>query len=87
MAKYEYKPSGVCSRKIVVDIENDVIQNLEFVGGCPGNTVGICALVKGMKVDEVEKRLSGITCGFKKTSCPNELSKFLKEYKENKMSN
>ena len=85
MARYEYKPSGVCCRKIIVDIENGVIENLEFVGGCPGNTVGICSLVKGMKVEEVEKRLDGIMCGFKKTSCPNELAKFLKEYKE--MSN
>ena len=84
MAKYEYKPNGVCSRKIIVDIEDDVIQSLEFVGGCPGNTVGISSLVKGMKVDEVEKRLSGIMCGFKKTSCPNELAKFLKDYKDNK---
>lgn len=84
MAKYEYKPSGVCSKKIIVDIEDDIIQNLEFVGGCPGNTLGICSLVKGMKIDEVEQRLSGITCGFKKTSCPNELAKCLKEYKDNK---
>ena len=84
MEKYEYKPNGVCSRKIIVEIENDVIENVEFVGGCPGNTLGIGALVKGMKVEEVEKRLSGIKCGMKKTSCPNELAKFLKEYKNNK---
>ena len=84
MAKYEYKPNGVCSRKIVIDVEDDVIQSVEFVGGCPGNTLGIGALVKGMKVEEVEKRLSGIKCGFKQTSCPNELAKFLQEYKNNK---
>ena len=84
MAKYEYKPNGVCSKKIVVDVEDDVIQSVEFVGGCPGNTLGIGALVKGMKVEEVEKRLSGIKCGFKQTSCPNELAKFLKDYKNNK---
>ena len=84
MARYEYKPSGVCSKKIILEVEDDIVQNVEFVGGCPGNTVGIGALVKGMKVEEVVKRLEGITCGFKKTSCPNELSKFLKEYKNNK---
>lgn len=84
MAKYEYKPNGVCSKKIVVDVEDDVIQSVEFVGGCPGNTLGIGALVKGMKVEEVEKRLAGIKCGFKQTSCPNELAKFLKDYKNNK---
>ena len=84
MARYEYKTSGVCSRKIIIEIENDVVENVEFVGGCPGNTVGISNLVKGMKVDEVESRLSGIMCGMKKTSCPNELAKFLNEYKNNK---
>ena len=82
MAKYEYKPSGVCCRRMVIDIENDVINSVEFVGGCPGNTLGIASLVKGMKVEEVLEKLDGITCGFKKTSCPNELAKFLKEYKK-----
>jgi len=84
MAKYEYKPNGVCSKKIVVDVEDDVIQSVEFVGGCPGNALGIGALVKGMKIEEVEKRLAGIKCGFKQTSCHNELAKFLKDYKNNK---
>ena len=84
MAKYEYKPTGVCSKKIVIEVENDIVKNVEFVGGCPGNTLGIASLVKGMKVDEVEEKLNGIICGFKKTSCPNELAKFLKEYKNNK---
>ena len=84
MAKYEYKPTGVCCKKIIIDVEDDIVQGVEFIGGCPGNTVGIGALLKGMHVDEVENRLSGITCGFKKTSCPNELAKFLNEYKNNK---
>ena len=81
MEKYEYKPSGVCCRKIVVEVEGDIVKNVEFIGGCPGNTLGIASLVKGMNVSEVESRLSGIKCGFKNTSCPNELAKFLKEYK------
>lgn len=84
MARYEYKPNGVCSRKIILEVEDDIVQSVEFVGGCPGNTVGIGALVKGMSVDEVMSRLEGITCGMKKTSCPNELAMFLKEYKNNK---
>ena len=84
MAKYEYTPNGVCSRKIIVEIEDDIIESVEFVGGCPGNTLGIASLVKGMKVSEVESKLEGIKCGFKKTSCPNELATFLKEYKNNK---
>ena len=61
-----------------------LLQSVEFVGGCPGNTLGIGALVKGMKVEEVEKRLLDIKCGFKQTSCPNELAKILKDYKNNK---
>lgn len=77
MEKYEYKPSGVCSRKIIVEVEDGIVNNVEFVGGCPGNTLGISALVKGMKVEDVESRLSGIMCGNKRTSCPNELAKFL----------
>lgn len=82
MSKYEYKPSGVCSVKIKADITDDTINSVEFVGGCSGNTQGISSLVKGMNVNEVVKRLEGIACGFKKTSCPNELAKFLKDYKK-----
>lgn len=84
MGKFEYKPSGVCCRKIIVEIDDGIVENVEFVGGCPGNTLGIASLVKGMKVEDVEEKLSGIKCGFKNTSCPNELAKFLKEYKNNK---
>ena len=69
------------SRKIIVEVEKDIVKSVEFVGGCPGNTVGIASLVKGMKIEEVEQKLSGIMCGMKKTSCPNELAKCLKEYK------
>lgn len=84
MGKFEYKPSGVCCRKIIVEIDDGIVENVEFVGGCPGNTLGIASLVKGMKVEDVEEKLSGIKCGFKNTSCPNELAKFLKEYTNNK---
>ena len=75
-----YKPKGVCSRLIKIDVDdNNIITNLEFVGGCDGNTHGIMALVKGMKVDDVRSRLKGIACGAKTTSCPDQLAKALDE--------
>lgn len=77
-----YKTKGVCSNAIEFEIEDDVIKNVEFCGGCQGNTTGVASLVKGMQVDEVIERLSGIQCGFRGTSCPDQLSKALKEYKE-----
>ena len=75
----EYKPVGVCSKLIRVDVENDVGENVEFVGGCNGNLKGICSLVRGMKVDEAISRLQGITCGYKSTSCPDQLAYALKQ--------
>ena len=81
MKKITYSPKGVCSRLIELEIENDVIDSCNFVGGCSGNTQGICALVKGMKVDDAIARLEGIRCGFRPTSCPDQLAKALKESK------
>ncbi len=75
----DYKPVGVCSKLIHVDVENDIIQNVEFLGGCNGNLKGIGQLVKGMKVDEAISRLQGITCGSRPTSCPDQLAYALKE--------
>jgi len=75
----EYKPVGVCSKLIRVDVENDVVENVEFVGGCNGNLKGICSLVRGMKVDEAISRLQGITCGYKSTYCPDQLAYALKQ--------
>ena len=75
----EYKTHGVCSRAITFDIVDDKVTNVHFIGGCAGNTQGISALVKDMPVDEVIKRLEGIKCGFKSTSCPDQLAKALKE--------
>ena len=80
--EFAYKTKGVCSRSIYVDIEEDIIKNVRFEGGCNGNTKGVSALVKGMKVDEVIERLEGIKCGFKNTSCPDQLAEALKQYKE-----
>ncbi|MBP3605694.1 MAG: TIGR03905 family TSCPD domain-containing protein [Clostridia bacterium] len=79
MKHIEYKTSGTCSRAIVVDIEDGVIASCKFVGGCMGNTQGVAALVKGMKVEEAIERLSGIQCGFRGTSCPDQLSRALKK--------
>ena len=83
MARIEYKTQGVCARSIEIDVEDNVIQNVRFVGGCPGNTQGVAALLIGMSVDEAIKRLSGIRCGFKPTSCPDQLAVALKQHLEN----
>jgi len=80
--KYEYRPQGVCSRVIYLDVEDGIVNDVEFVGGCNGNLQGIAALVKGMKVDEVIEKIQGIKCGFKKTSCPDQLSQALIDIKE-----
>lgn len=74
----EYVPKGVCSRLIRVDVDDNKIQNVEFVGGCDGNLKGICRLVKGMNVDEAIERLQGIHCGMKSTSCPDQLAHALR---------
>ena len=74
-----YKPQGVCSQLINVELDGDVIKSVEFVGGCAGNTAGISSLVKGMDAHEVIKRLEGTTCGARPTSCPDQLSKALKQ--------
>ena len=75
----EYKTQGTCSRAVIVDIEDGVITDCAFVGGCSGNTQGVAALVKGMKADEAVAKIKGIKCGFKSTSCPDQLAKALEE--------
>ena len=75
---YSYKTSGVCSSGIDFEIENGIIKEVKFIGGCSGNTQGISALVAGMPVEEAISRLSGIRCGFKPTSCPDQLAKALR---------
>mgnify|MGYP001030440168 FL=1 len=77
--KMTYKTKGTCSRQILLDVENGVVNSVEFVGGCSGNTQGIASLVKGMKVEDVIARCEGIRCGFKETSCPDQLAKALRE--------
>ncbi len=78
MAEYIYRPSGVCSREMHITHENGVITDLKVIGGCNGNLQGVAQLVKGMKFEDVISRLEGIHCGFKQTSCPDQLAKALK---------
>ena len=73
-----YKTNGVCSRLINIELENGIVKKVKFDGGCNGNTKGISALVEGMPVEDVIKRLEGIKCGFRDTSCPDQLAKALK---------
>ena len=75
----DYKTHGVCSSMIHVELDGDKIKDVDFVGGCNGNLQGISSLVKGMKVEDAIERLSGITCGSKATSCPDQLAKALRE--------
>lgn len=80
--QYEYKTKGTCSQKIFFDIEDNKLKNVQFLGGCNGNLKGICSLVEGMDVDEVIRRVDGICCGMKSTSCPDQLAQALKEAKK-----
>ena len=79
--QYEYKTSGTCSQKIFFDIEDGIVKNVQFLGGCNGNLKGISSLVEGMPVDEVIARVEGIPCGMKSTSCPDQLARAQKEAK------
>ncbi len=74
-----YTPKGVCSRQIDVILDGDVIQEVKFTGGCSGNTQGVAALAKGMKVQDYISRCGGIRCGSKSTSCPDQLAQALRE--------
>ena len=76
---YEYKTKGTCSSRILFDIEDGKLKNVEYIGGCSGNLQGIGRLVEGMPVDEVIARLRGIRCGYKPTSCPGQLATALEQ--------
>ena len=80
--EYKYKPEGVCSMQMIFDIENNIVNKLKIVGGCPGNTVGVSRLVAGKNIDEVIEMLEGINCGARGTSCPDQIAKALEEYKK-----
>ncbi len=76
---YRYPTRGVCSRSVSFDLNDGRVQNVQFEGGCSGNTKGIAALIEGMDAQEAINRLSGIRCGFKPTSCPDQLAKALQQ--------
>ena len=77
-----YKTRGVCSREIRFDIDGNTIKTVQFVGGCSGNTQGVARLIEGMDIEEAIRRIDGIDCGGRGTSCPDQLARALKEYKE-----
>ena len=72
-----FRTNGVCARGIELEVENGIVKDIKFIGGCSGNTQGIASLVKGMNVEEVKRRLRGIRCGAKSTSCPDQLAQIL----------
>lgn len=77
--KYTYYPQGTCSQVIEFEIVDGIIHHVQFYGGCSGNTQGVGRLVEGMKADEVVQRLEGIRCGYKSTSCPDQLAKGIRQ--------
>jgi len=77
-----YKTQGTCAKEIKFNIVDNKVTNVDFVSGCPGNLLGIKALVEGKDMDEVIEKFAGITCGSKSTSCPDQLAQALEEYKE-----
>lgn len=82
---YKYKPQGVCSVEMNIDVEEDIVKDLQVVGGCSGNLQGISKLLIGMKVDDVIERLKGIKCGIKGTSCPDQIAKALELIKKGEL--
>lgn len=75
---YKFRNSGVCSSMVEFDLNDGIVSNVKFTGGCNGNLKGIAAMADGMKAEDVIKRLEGIKCGFKNTSCPDQLAKALR---------
>lgn len=80
--RLSYKPKGVCSQLMDIDVEDGRIVEVKVIGGCSGNLQGIASLVKGMEVEEAIKRMEGIRCGFKSTSCPDQLAQALKQFRD-----
>ena len=79
--QYSYKTRGTCASRITFDLEDNKVHNVQFTGGCSGNTQGVAALVEGMDVDEAISRMRGIRCGSKPTSCPDQLATALEQAK------
>lgn len=79
---YQYEPKGVCSMRMNIEVEENIIKSVEIIGGCAGNTKGVSVLVEGMNIDEAIKRLKGIDCRGRGTSCPDQLAIALEKIKE-----
>lgn len=79
---YEYTPKGVCSMKMIFEIEGNIVKSLKIIGGCPGNTVGVSKLIENKNIDEIIQMLKGIPCGGKGTSCPDQVALALEQYKK-----
>ena len=76
---YTYRPKGVCSQRMTVELEDGIVKDVQILGGCNGNLQGISRLVEGLSAEEAIRRLEGIQCGFKSTSCPDQLAQALKQ--------
>lgn len=85
--RIEFIPNGVCSSKMIIEVDGDIISYIEIVGGCPGNSMGISKLCVGMNIDEVIERLDGVDCRGRGTSCPDQLAKALIELKNKEFIN
>lgn len=79
MDSLKYKTQGTCSQEIAIELKDGLIESVQFTGGCNGNLKGVAALVKGMKPEDVIARCKGIRCGFKSTSCPDQLAQALEQ--------
>lgn len=79
---YQYEPKGVCSMQMNIEVENEIIKNVEIIGGCAGNTQGVSVLVQGMNINEAIRKLKGIDCRGRGTSCPDQLAIALEKIKE-----
>ncbi|MBQ3409028.1 MAG: TIGR03905 family TSCPD domain-containing protein [Clostridia bacterium] len=82
--EYIYRPEGVCSTEMIFDIEDNEIKSFKAINGCNGNLKGISSLITGMSIDDVIAKLNGIKCGFRDTSCPDQIAKALEQYKSSK---
>lgn len=80
---YKYNPEGVCSKQFIIDIEKGIINSIDIIGGCAGNTKAVSKLLEGMKVEEAIQKLKGIPCGYKGTSCPDQIARALEKIKNN----
>lgn len=80
---YKYIPQGVCSREFIIDIDNEIINDIKVIGGCSGNLQGLSSLLKGMNIKEAIKKLKGIECGARKTSCPDQIAIALEKISNN----